>query len=94
MGDEQKTAYVMGYRSYEFLVMPFGITNAFATFSNSMNDVLYEFVGQFIIVYLDDIVVYSKNVDTHVRHLRRVFARLKQHYLYVKKEKLSYFAPK
>ena len=75
------------YGSYEFLVMPFGLTNAPATFCNLMNDVLYEFLDDFVVVYLDDIVVYSQSFGEHVEHLRLVFSALKRNSLYVKKEK-------
>ena len=89
-GDEAKTACVTRYGSYEFLVMPFGLTNAPATFCNLMNDVLYEFLDSFVVVYLDDIVIYSESLDAHLGHLRQVFSRLREHQLYVKKEKCEF----
>ncbi|KAJ4722993.1 Retrotransposon protein, putative, Ty3-gypsy subclass [Melia azedarach] len=89
-GDETKTACVTRYGSYEFLVMPFGLTNAPATFCNLMNDVLYEFLDKFVVVYLDDIVVYSKSFRDHLEHLRHVFTKLREHKLYVKKEKCEF----
>ena len=89
-GDESKTACVTRYGSYEFLVMPFGLTNAPATFCNLMNDVLYEFLDDFVVVYLDDIVVYSQSLREHVEHLRLVFSALKKNSLYVKKEKCEF----
>ena len=58
-GDEHNTTCVMRYGLYEFLVMPFGLTNALAIFCNLMNDVLYNFLDNFVIVYLDDITIYS-----------------------------------
>ena len=78
------------YGSYEFLVMPFGLTNAPATFCNLMNDVLYEFLDDFVVVYLDDIVVYSQSLGEHVEHLRLMFSALKKNSLYVKKEKCEF----
>jgi len=57
-GDEPKTTYVTRYGSYKFLATPFGLTNAPATFYNLMNDVLYEYLDGFCVVYLDDIVIY------------------------------------
>jgi hypothetical protein len=89
-GDEAKTACVTRYGSYEFLVMPFGLTNAPATFCNLMNDVLYEFLDRFVVVYLDDIVIYSESLDDHLDHLRQVFSRLREHQLFVKKEKCEF----
>jgi len=89
-GDEPKTACVTRYGSYEFLVMPFGLTNAPVTFCTLMNKVLAPFLNQFIVVYLDDIVIYSETLEEHVGHLQKVFRTLRDHQLYVKKEKCSF----
>ena len=86
-GDEPKTTCVTRYGAFEFLVMPFGLTNAPATFCNLMTNVLYEYLDRFVVVYLDDIVVYSGSLAEHASHLKMVFAQLKKHGLYVKKEK-------
>ena len=86
-GDEPKTTYVTWYGSYEFLVMSFGLTNAPATFCNLMNDVFYEFVDRFVVVYLDDIVIYNESLEDHLEHLRKVLSKLREHQLHVKKEK-------
>ena len=59
-GDEGKTTCVTQYGSYKFLVMPFGRTNALATFSNLMNDVMFDYLDAFEVVHLDDIVVYNR----------------------------------
>ena len=88
-GVEPKTICVTWYGSYEFLVMPFGLTNALATFCNLINNVFYEFEDRFVVVYLDDIVIYSESLEDHLEHLRNVLSRLMGHQLYVKKEKLS-----
>ena len=69
-GDEEKTTCVTRYGSFQFLVMPFGLTNAPATFCNLMNDVFHDFIDHFVVVYLDDIVVYSESLEDHVSHLR------------------------
>ncbi|KAE8731511.1 hypothetical protein F3Y22_tig00002826pilonHSYRG00003 [Hibiscus syriacus] len=71
-GDEPKTACVMRYSLNEFLVMPFGLINAPATFCMLMNNVLQPFLDRFIVVYLDNIMVYSKTLEEHVENLRRV----------------------
>jgi len=89
-GDEHKTTCVTRYGSYEFLVMPFGLTNAPATFCNLMNDVLYDFLDNFVVVYLDDIVIYSRGIEEHVTHLSKVLDRLREYELYVKREKCEF----
>lgn len=89
-GDEEKTAIVTRYGSYEFLVMPFGLTNAPATFCTMMNNVFRPYLDKFVVVYLDDIVVYSSSLEEHKEHLRKVFLALRRHELYAKKEKCSF----
>ncbi|KAJ4728107.1 Retrotransposon protein, putative, Ty3-gypsy subclass [Melia azedarach] len=89
-GDEPKTTCVTRYGSYEFLVMPFGLTNAPATFCTLMNKIFHPFLDKFVVVYLDDIVVYSESLKEHVEHLRRVFQVLRENELYVKREKCSF----
>uniref|UniRef100_A0A3Q7EXW3 Reverse transcriptase domain-containing protein n=1 Tax=Solanum lycopersicum TaxID=4081 RepID=A0A3Q7EXW3_SOLLC len=63
--DEPKTTCVTRYGSYEFLVMPFGLTNAPATFCNLMNNVLFDYLDDFVFIYLDDIVIYSRTLEEH-----------------------------
>jgi len=70
--DEHKTTCVTRYGSYEFLVMPFSLTNAPATFYNLMNDVLYNFLDNFVVVYLNDIIIYSRGIKDYVIHLFKV----------------------
>ncbi|KAE8674458.1 hypothetical protein F3Y22_tig00111754pilonHSYRG00072 [Hibiscus syriacus] len=89
-GDEPKTACVTRYGSYEYLVMPFGLTNAPTTFCTLMNKVLQPFLDHFVVVYLDDIVVYSNTLEEHIEHLRRVFQVLRENELYVKEENCSF----
>ncbi|XP_016647203.1 PREDICTED: RNA-directed DNA polymerase homolog [Prunus mume] len=86
-GDKPKTACVTKYGSYEFLVMLFGLTNSPATFYNLMNDILYEYLDWFVMVYLNDIVVYSDSLKSYLKPIRVVFSRLRKYQLYVKKEK-------
>ena len=89
-GDEPKTTCVTRYGSYEFLVMPFGLTNAPATFCTLMNKIFHPYLDKFVVVYLDDIVIYSNTLKEHKEHLRKVFKILRQNELYVKKEKCSF----
>jgi len=63
--------------------MPFGLTNAPATFCTLMNQVVRDYLENFVVVYLDDIVIYSSSFEEHSVHLRKVFTRLREHELYV-----------
>ena len=89
-GNEPKTTCVTRYGSYEFLVMPFGLTNAHATFCTLMNKIFHPFLDKFVVVYLDDIVIYSNPLEEHIDHLKEVFRLLRQTELYVKREKCSF----
>ena len=70
--------------------MLFGLTNAPTTFCNLMNDVLFDYLDAFVVVYLDDIVVYNQTLNEHEMHLKKVFQRLREHKLYVKPEKCEF----
>jgi hypothetical protein len=89
-GDEEKTAYRTRYGSYEFMVMPFGLTNAPATFCTLMNDIFREWLDDFVVVYIDDILIYSSSLEEHAEHLRKVFQRLRENKLYAKLEKCEF----
>ena len=82
--DIRKTAFSTRYGHYEFLVMPFGLTNAPTVFMDLMNRVFHPYLDQFIIVFIDDILVYSKNMDEYTMHLRIVLQTLKDRELYAK----------
>ena len=82
-----KIASMTRYGAYEWLVMPFGLTNAPAMFFTLMNQDFHDFLDNFVVVYLDDIVVYSAMMEEQKKHLELVFQKLRENQLYVKKEK-------
>ncbi|EUC60435.1 Transposon Tf2-1 polyprotein, putative [Rhizoctonia solani AG-3 Rhs1AP] len=86
-GDEWKTAFRTKYGHFEYLVMPFGLTNAPAAFQHFMNDLLRDLIDVSVIVYLDDILIYSKNPEEHENHVCEVLKRLRDANLYCKLSK-------
>ncbi len=89
-GDKEKTACRTRYGSYEFMVMPFGLTNAPTTFCTLMNDIFREWLDDFVVVYIDDILIYSSSLEEHAEHLRKVFQRLRENKLYAKLKKCKF----
>ena len=81
----------MRYGHYEFVVVPFGLTNAPANFMCLMNNVISKFLDKFVLVFIDDILIYSKNKEEHEEHLRLVLQVLREHQLYVKFSKCDFF---
>jgi hypothetical protein len=88
--DVHKTAFCTHDGLYEFLVMPFGLCNAPATFQALMNDVLRTYLRRFVLVFFDDILIYNTSWADHLRHLRVVLNTLRQHRLFVKRSKCSF----
>ena len=65
-----KTAFRTRYGHFEFMVVPFGLTNALAIFMTLMHDIFHEFLDKFAIIYIDDILIYSKSMEEHEKHLK------------------------
>ena len=89
--DIPKTAFRTRYGHYEFLVIPFGFTNAPVVFMDLLNRVFKDFLDQFVIVFIDDILVYSKNEKDHKTQLKLVLQRLREHKLYAKFDKCKFW---
>src|SRR5436190_1033665 len=87
MGEEWKTAFRCRYGLFEYTVMPFGLCNAPGTFQHYMNDTFREFLDEFLVVYLDDLLIYSDTLKEHKRHVRKVLERLRDAGLYLKPSK-------
>ncbi|GJT24136.1 reverse transcriptase domain-containing protein [Tanacetum coccineum] len=89
--DIPKTAFRTRYRHYEFQVMPFGLTNAPAVFMDLMNRVCKPYLDKFVIVFIDDILIYSRNKEEHANHLRIILELLKKEKLYAKFSKCDFW---
>ncbi|XP_062103865.1 uncharacterized protein LOC133814982 [Humulus lupulus] len=88
--DIPKTAFKTRYGHFEFLVMPFGFTNVPATFMDFMNMIFRPYLDKFVVVFIDNILVYSKTPEDHVEHLSIVLKTLRDHHLYAKKGKCDF----
>jgi hypothetical protein len=89
-GDEYKTAMRTRFGSFEFLVMPFGLCNATATFMKMMNTIFHDLLDQGVVVFIDDILIYSKTLEEHEQLLKEVFLRLRKAHLYAKPSKCEF----
>jgi hypothetical protein len=91
MEDIPKTAFTSRYSLYEFTVMSFGLTNAPAYFMYFMNKVFMEYLDKFVVVFIDDILVFSRSEEEHEEHLRLVLQKLREHQLYAKFSKCAFW---
>lgn len=91
--DREKTAFITQFGTFQFTVMPFGLCNAPATFQRLMDEVLRDLLWDFVVVYLDDLNVFSRTYAEHLKHLRAVFDRLRQAGLKLNPEKCKFVSP-
>jgi hypothetical protein len=89
--DIPKTAFTTRYGLYEYTVISFGLTNAPAYFMYMMNKVFMEYLDKFVVVFIDDILVFSKTEKEHAKHLKLVLQKLKEHKLYAKRSKCEFW---
>ncbi len=90
----EKTAFLCRYGSYQWQVLPMGLCNAPSTFQRIMNQVFWDLLDRGVLVYLDDIFIYSKTIEDHKKLLHEVFQRLKKYKLYLKATKCNLFLEK
>lgn len=88
--DVEKTAFKTRYGQFEYLVLPMGLCNAPATFQTLMNIIFHDCIDVFLVVYMDDILVFSNTEEEHLHHLEMVLSRLKSEKLYVSPKKCSF----
>jgi hypothetical protein len=89
--DIPKIAFILRYDMYEFTVMLFGLTNSSAYFMYMMNNVFMEYLNKFVMVFIDDILVYSRSEEEHEGHLHLVLQKLRDHKLYAKLSKCEFW---
>lgn len=90
--DRRKTAFSTPLGHYEFVRMPFGLKNAPATFQRLINSVLREYINKICVVYLDDILIFSTNIQEHKENIQKIFNKLKEHNLKIQIDKCKFFA--
>ncbi len=76
--DEDLITFRIKYGTYKYLIMPFELINEPSTFQNFMNDILMDYLDEFVVAYLDDIIVYSNSKREHIKHVRKILQRLRE----------------
>src|SRR5688572_6384437 len=89
--DREKTAFITAQGQYQFIVMSFRLNNAPATFQRLINRVLRPYLRKFAVVYLDDIIIFSKNLEDHVQHVKMVLDKIREVRLKLKPSKYQWF---
>ncbi|GJR25217.1 putative reverse transcriptase domain-containing protein [Tanacetum coccineum] len=92
--DIPKMAFITRYGHYEFHVIPFGLTNAPIVFMDLMNQVCKSYLDKFVIIFIDDILIYSRSKEEHEEHLKQILKLLKKEELYAKFSKCEFWLPK
>ncbi|GBB99340.1 hypothetical protein RclHR1_34960001 [Rhizophagus clarus] len=92
--EKEKTAFIYSEGLYEFNVMPFGLRNAPGTFQRIMDKILREYIGNFVEIYVDDIMIYSKNLEEHIEHIEKVLQKLQEYNLVIKLKKCKFYQKK
>lgn len=92
--DVEKTAFQTHSGQFEYVVMPFGLTNAPSTFQGAMNSIFSAQLRKSVLIFFDDILVYSASVEAHIQHLREVFSILRANSFFVKRSKCAFFTPR
>jgi hypothetical protein len=93
-GDEWKTAFRTPYRHFEYLVIPFGLTNVPTTFQSIVDYIIQPFLDKFAVYYLDNILIFSKTLEEHWKHMKAVLDALYRHKLLVNKNKSEFYIKK
>src|SRR5579871_796069 len=88
--DTYKTAFQTQYGLYKFKVLPFRLTSAPATFMCLMNNIFHDLLDDCVIIFLNDFLIYSKDIESHCKHVKEILKRLRQHQLYIKKSKCEF----
>ena len=88
--DFEKTAFNTKYGQFEYLVMPMGLSNAPATFQTLMNGIFHEYIDRFLVIYMDDLLIFSKTREEHLQHIRAVLCKLRENELFVSPKKCQF----